>query len=181
MHGDFKDYEPGQIEKIKATVAAIVGCSSDEIFVGEIHPSGSFLLALSINNDYVGKLLEIVQEDKAKLIKLNIDYFIVDLTIVHLECLKGKNKIRKRYVNIFFPSLFQCYYSNCVFINSFTNLFIHSFFCLFICVLLFIQIFFYPFHFFIHSNTEKGILEYIIAFNGYYTYKMLKDTNILRV
>lgn len=110
MHGDFKDYEPGQIEKIKATVAAIVGCSSDEIFVGGIHPSGSFLLALSITNDYVGKLLEIVQEDKAKLIKLNIDYFIVDLTIVHLECLKGKKKTE---------NVMQIYYSP-VFFNVIT-------------------------------------------------------------
>lgn len=107
MHGDFKDYEPGQIEKIKATVAAIVGCSSDEIFVGGIHPSGSFLLALSITNDYVGKLLEIVQEDKAKLIKLNIDYFIVDLTIVHLECLKGKKKKQKTLCKYIIPQSFS--------------------------------------------------------------------------
>lgn len=155
MHGDFKDYEPGQIEKLKATVAAIVGCSSDEIFVGGIHPSSSFLLALSINNDYVGKLLEIGQEDKAKLIKLNIDYLIVDLTIVHLECLKGKNKIRKRYVNIFFPSLFQCYYSNCVFINSFNNLFIHSF-----ILLVFLFVFYYSFRYFFLSISFPHSFKY---------------------
>lgn len=90
MHGEFEDYEPKKIEKIKATVAAIVGCSSDKIFVGGICPSSSFLLVLSIKNAYVGKLLEIGQEDKAKLIMLNIDYFIVDMTIVHLKCPKGK-------------------------------------------------------------------------------------------
>lgn len=94
MHGEFADYGSRQIEKMKATVAAAVGCSSDKILVGGICPSSSFLLVLSIKNAYVGKLLEIGQEYKAKLKKLNVDYFIIDLTIVHLECPKGKHLFR---------------------------------------------------------------------------------------
>lgn len=90
MHGEFEQYGPRQVEKIKATVAAIVECSSDKVLFGGICPSSSFLLVLSIENAHVRKLLEIGHEDKAKLIKLNIDYFIVELTIVYLECQKGK-------------------------------------------------------------------------------------------
>lgn len=83
------NYKQDDIEVIKQTVADIVGCSTEEIQFGGICPSYSFLVVLSLKSEYKGKLLTLEQQDKDKLSRLNIDYFIADLNFVFLERSKG--------------------------------------------------------------------------------------------
>lgn len=89
VHGNFNDYGREQIENIKATVASIVGCSSEDILVGGFNPSSSFLVVLSIKEIYLKRLCNLDQEDKEKLSRLDIDYFIIDLKVVFVESSKG--------------------------------------------------------------------------------------------
>lgn len=66
-----------------------MNCTSNEILIGGACPSASFLLVLSIKDSYSGTLLALDQCDKDKLTKLDIDYVIVDLTVINLEAAKG--------------------------------------------------------------------------------------------
>lgn len=88
--GNLSEYNSEGIEKIKDTVAAIVGCTSKEIVVGGISHSNSFFLALAIKDTYYRKLLDMGQQDKEKLRQLNIDFLIVDLNVIFLDHWKGK-------------------------------------------------------------------------------------------
>lgn len=89
VHGSLENYTQSFIEKIKEIVAEIVGCSPEEIQVGEICPSDSFLVVLFLKTVYLKKLLTMEQQDKDKLSRLNIDYIIADLNVVFLERSKG--------------------------------------------------------------------------------------------
>lgn len=89
VHGNLNDYGREQIENIKATVANMVGCSSEDILIGGFSPSSSFLVVLSIKEIYVKRLCNLDQEDKNKLSRLDIDYFIIDLEVVFFESSKG--------------------------------------------------------------------------------------------
>lgn len=89
VHGNLNDYGREQIENIKATVASIVGCSSEDILIGGFSPSSSFLVVLSIKEIYLKRLCNLDQEDKNKLSRLDIDYFIIDLEVVFFESSKG--------------------------------------------------------------------------------------------
>lgn len=86
------------IEKIKQTVAEIMGCSTEEIIDGGIYPSCSFFVVLSLKTEYLMKLLNMKQKDKDKLCKLNIDYIIADLNVIYLERSKGTYWISIIYV-----------------------------------------------------------------------------------
>lgn len=90
VHGNLNDYGREQIENIKATVANMVGCSSEDILIGGFSPSSSFLVVLSIKEIYVKRLCNLDQEDKNKLSRLDIDYFIIDLEVVFFESSKEK-------------------------------------------------------------------------------------------
>lgn len=83
------NYTQNYIENVKQTVAEIVGCSTEEIQFGGICPSHSFLVVLSLKTEYLRKLLNMNQQDKDKLRRLNIDYIIADLNVVFLERSKG--------------------------------------------------------------------------------------------
>lgn len=87
---NLSEYNSERIEKIKDTVAAIVGCTSKEIVVGGFSHSNSFFLALAIKDTYYRKLLDMGQQDKEKLRQLNIDFLIVDLNVIFLDHWKGK-------------------------------------------------------------------------------------------
>lgn len=89
VHGNLNDYGREQIENIKATVASIVECSSEEILVGGFCPSSSFLVVLSIREIYLKRLFNLDQEDKETLGRLDIDYFIIDLKVVFFESSRG--------------------------------------------------------------------------------------------
>lgn len=88
--GNLSEYSSQRIEKIKETVAAIVGCTSEEILVGGISHSNSFFLILAIKDIYYRKLLDMGQQDIDKLRQLSIDYLIVDLNVIFLDHRKGK-------------------------------------------------------------------------------------------
>lgn len=91
MRGNLSEYSPNQIEKIKETVAVIVGCSFKEVHVGGFAPSTSFLVVLSLKEIYLEQLYNLEQWQKDRLIEVNIDYFIVDLKIIYIDSSKGKS------------------------------------------------------------------------------------------
>lgn len=109
-------YTQVEIRKILETVADIVGCNSTEIVVNGYRHSSSFLVVLSIEKKHVKKLLTMKQQEKDKLSRLNIDYFIVDFIKVYLQSPQGRQYfgivhewctsciffIHYRYQNFFF-------------------------------------------------------------------------------
>lgn len=79
------DYTTKQIEIIKDTVAAILGCTTAGIFVSGYDHSTSFFVVLSIRQLYLRKLFAMEEQEKEKLTGLNIDYFIVDFITVYIN------------------------------------------------------------------------------------------------
>lgn len=90
VRGNLSDYTTKHIEKIKETVAVMLGCKSEEILMVGYCPSTSFLVVLSIKDVFLSKLLKMGQSEKKTISKLNIDYLIIDLFIVYVEPSKGK-------------------------------------------------------------------------------------------
>lgn len=90
VQGNLSEYSKRQIEKIKETVASIVGCSPKEIHENGYHKSSSFFVVLSMKEPFTRKLLSMEQDEKDNLFQLNIDYIIVDNDIIYLEHLQGK-------------------------------------------------------------------------------------------
>lgn len=84
------DYTTKQIEIIKDTVAAILGCTTAGIFVSGYDHSTSFFVVLSIRQLYLRKLFAMEEQEKEKLTGLNIDYFIVDFITVYINRPNGK-------------------------------------------------------------------------------------------
>lgn len=82
-------YSTEQFTEIRGTVAAIVGCTIEEVLVNGYLHSASFILVLSIKNDFVNKLLALKRKDKDKLSKLSIDYFKIGSTVICLKFLRG--------------------------------------------------------------------------------------------
>lgn len=66
-----------------------MGCTIEEVRVNGYIRSDSFILVLSIKNDFVNKLLALSKKDKDKLSKLSIDYFKIGSTTIRLEFLRG--------------------------------------------------------------------------------------------
>lgn len=105
MRGKLSCYTKAEIEKIRDTVAAIVGCNSTEIHLNGYYPSASFLVVLSIENKRARKLLTVEQQAKDKLCRLNIDYFIVDSITVYLQNHIGKYFFLKECFRFMDPAL----------------------------------------------------------------------------
>lgn len=89
IQGDISNYTADQIEIIKETVAAAVGCKNEEIHLNGFCKSTSFFVVLSIKERCINGLFNMKQQDKEKLTSLNINYFIVDSDHVYLEHPKG--------------------------------------------------------------------------------------------
>lgn len=89
VQGNISNYTADQIRTIKETVAAIIGCDNEEIHLNGFYKSDSFFVVLSMKERYVNGLFNIKQQDKEKLILLNIHYFIVDSNYVYLKNYKG--------------------------------------------------------------------------------------------
>lgn len=89
VQGNISNYTTDQIVIIKETVAAIVGCDKEEIHLNGFYNSDSFFVVLSMKELYVNGLFNMKQQDKEKLVNLNINYFIVDSDHVYLEYPKG--------------------------------------------------------------------------------------------
>lgn len=89
VQGDISNYTADQIGIIKETVAAIVRCDKEEIHLNGFCKSTSFFVVLSIKESCMEGLFNMKEQDKEKLISLNINYFIVDSCRVYLQNSKG--------------------------------------------------------------------------------------------
>lgn len=89
VQGDISNYTSDQIGIIKETVAAIVRCDKEEIHLNGLCNSTSFFVVLSIIESCMKRLFNMKEQDKEKLISLNINYFIVDSFPVYLQKSKG--------------------------------------------------------------------------------------------
>lgn len=72
------------------TVCTILGCDLTNID-GYICDESNNSVNLEINELFLKKLLSMTPEEKNKLRKLDIDYFIVDFITVYLKRPKGKS------------------------------------------------------------------------------------------
>lgn len=93
VQGNLKDYNQEQIAIIKETVATILRCTINDIFVSGFDHSSSFFVIISIRQIYIKYLFSIDDYDKEKLIGLHIDYFIMDCKTIYLKRFKGKHLI----------------------------------------------------------------------------------------
>lgn len=89
VQGNISNYTADQIGIIKESVAAIIGCDNEEIHLNGFYNSDSFFVVLSMKAKYVNGLFNMKQQDKKNLIKLNIDYFIIDSGHIYLKNPKG--------------------------------------------------------------------------------------------
>lgn len=90
VRGNLSDYSKEQIEKIKETVASIVGCTPEEIHENGYLKSSSFWMVLSMKEPFARKLLTMKHDEKDSLRRFNIDYIKLNDDIVNLEISKGK-------------------------------------------------------------------------------------------
>lgn len=90
MQGNLKEYKQEQIDIIKETVATLLSCTLEDIVVSGFDHSNSFLVIFSINQVYLKALFAIDEDSKKTLIRLHIDYFIVDKKTVYLKHPKGE-------------------------------------------------------------------------------------------
>lgn len=90
VRGNLSSYTQNKIRMIRETVAAIVGCKAEDILLNGIRPSTSFLLCLSVKEVYSWKLLDLIEQHRLKLMKLDIDYFIINKDTILLEGPTGK-------------------------------------------------------------------------------------------
>lgn len=89
IQGDINNYSKEQIEFIREEVAAMLECDDGDILENGAMEALSFMLLLSIKETYTHKLFTLGKQDRLKLRKLNIDYFIVDKETIILESENG--------------------------------------------------------------------------------------------
>lgn len=90
IQGDLTAYTKEQIKHIVEVVADILDCDIEEILVNGVRPSASFFLVLSVKEAYIWKLKDMNEHNHIRLMKLNIDFIIVDKTTIKLKRQKGK-------------------------------------------------------------------------------------------
>lgn len=90
MTGDLSNFNKDKRRKIRETVAAIVGCKTDRVFLNGYRLSESFIAIVSIEVIYVGKLLALKEQDRDRFVHLDIDYFTVDFITVISKLSQGK-------------------------------------------------------------------------------------------
>lgn len=86
---NIRGYSTENITKVRETVAAIIGCTMEEVHESGYLLSASFILVLSIKNNLVNKLLALKRKDEDKFSKLSIDYFKIGCTTIRLEFSRG--------------------------------------------------------------------------------------------
>lgn len=91
IQGNLNDYSKEQIEHIVEVVADILDCETQDIFVNGVKPSNSFFLVLSLREDYTWKLSEMNEQNRSRLLMLNIDFFVIDLKTIFLQSSNGKS------------------------------------------------------------------------------------------
>lgn len=91
IKGDLNNYSKQQIENIMDEVAAMLDCEEGDILESGVKESSSFMLVLSIKKSCMHILFTLGKQDRLKLRKLNIDYFIVDKETIILDSENGKH------------------------------------------------------------------------------------------
>lgn len=80
-----------QINLIEKTVAALLRCTANDIFVSHTNRHKSYIdFVVSIKQAYLRNLIGLQEQDKEKLVEVNIDCFIADSVTVFLSHTKGK-------------------------------------------------------------------------------------------
>lgn len=90
VEGNTTDFKKDYIDRIVETVAAIIGCSTDQIFVNGIKHSASFIIVLAMEKDHALKLIGMKRQDRHKLMLLKVDYLIIDDQTIYMDIAKGK-------------------------------------------------------------------------------------------
>lgn len=90
IQGYLKDYTKEHIENIVEAVADILDCEPHDILVNGVKPSNSFFLVLSFQEVYSRRLFNLNKQDRLRLMKLNIDFFIVYFDPIFLQSREGK-------------------------------------------------------------------------------------------
>lgn len=91
MLGDLSNFSKEKRRNIKKTVAAIVGCKTDRVFLNGYRHSESFIAIVSIEVIYVGKLVALKKQDRYKFVHLDIDYFTLDFIKVISKLSQGND------------------------------------------------------------------------------------------
>lgn len=90
MKGDLNGYTKEDIQNIVKTVAAMLDCEENDIFVHGVLHSTSFILILSMRMSFTQKLSVLNAQDCLKLQKLNIDSLSLNGQTITLDSKKGK-------------------------------------------------------------------------------------------
>lgn len=91
VQGNFDDHAKEQIDHIVEVVADMLDCETQDIVVNGVKPSNSFFLVLSFKEVYTRKLSKINEQNRHRLMNLNIDYLIVDSNTIFLQSEEGKS------------------------------------------------------------------------------------------
>lgn len=89
VEGNIIDYQKDYIDRIVETVAAIIDCSTDEIFVNGIKHSASFIIVLSMKRDHASELINMNRQNRHKLMLLKVDYLMIDDQTIYMDVAKG--------------------------------------------------------------------------------------------
>lgn len=91
MQGYQRKFSTEQIERFRKTVSDLLRCPAEDIFLKETgHLSQSIYVVVFIKQAYLRNLVGLEDQDKEKLIGLNIDYYFADPLTVYLKHPKGK-------------------------------------------------------------------------------------------
>lgn len=89
--GHFEVYLQEDIQKIRETVVAILGCEDSDVVIDGIRRVNSFFVVLAIKEIFVNNIVHMDQQHIQKLCYFKVDYFILDNEKYSMESLlKGK-------------------------------------------------------------------------------------------
>lgn len=89
MQGEISGYTKEYTEAVIKTVAVILDCNENDILLNGARHSTSFLLTLSVKEEYRCKLLALNELDSFMLRRLHIDYLIIDEKTIRLDERRG--------------------------------------------------------------------------------------------
>lgn len=95
VEGDVKGYSNEDIQKIRETVVAFLGCEDSDVVIDGIHHDKSFVVVLAIKETLVNNMVHMDQQHIEKLCNFKVDYFILYNKTYSMEgLLKGKYWLR---------------------------------------------------------------------------------------
>ncbi|XP_055999928.1 uncharacterized protein LOC125676249 isoform X2 [Ostrea edulis] len=77
VEGDVKGYSNEDIQKIRETVVAFLGCEDSDVVIDGIHHDKSFVVVLAIKETLVNNMVHMDQQHIEKLCNFKVDYFIL--------------------------------------------------------------------------------------------------------